>query len=150
MSNNFTFQVNRLTDKARAAMNFVVRETILDLSLAVVNRSPVGDPALWSRPATAGYVGGKFRGNWQYSENTAPTGTLPTIDSTYGTSNASYARISSKLASSVIGKVHYVVNNLPYSRKLEYGWSTQAPTGVVGVTIAEFNSRVRGIVARVH
>lgn len=151
MPNNFASQVRAMTLKARNNMNFVVREAILDLSLGVINRSPVGNPALWQgRQPSSGYVGGRFRGNWQYGENTVPTGTLPTIDGAYGTSNSSYIRISSKLGASVIGKVHYVMNNLPYARKLEYGFSSQAPAGVVGVTVAEFNSRVDGIAARVR
>ena len=38
-----------------------------------------------------------------------------------------------------MGDTVYIYNNLIYSVPLEYGWSTQAPNGVVRITLAFFN-----------
>lgn len=32
----------------------------------------------------------------------------------------------------------FLTNNLPYIERLERGWSKQAPTGMVALTVAEF------------
>ena len=40
------------------------------------------------------------------------------------------------------GHVFYLVNNLPYIRRLEQGWSQQAPAGMVAVTVSEFQQTV--------
>jgi hypothetical protein len=40
------------------------------------------------------------------------------------------------------GKVHFLTNNLPYALRLEYGWSKQAPHGMVGVTVKEYQQIV--------
>ena len=37
----------------------------------------------------------------------------------------------------------YISNNLPYSMRLEYGWSGQAPQGMVRVTAAEVRSLIQ-------
>ena len=36
------------------------------------------------------------------------------------------------------GGVEYITNNLPYAERLEYGYSQQAPAGMVRVTAARF------------
>ncbi|MNJ81742.1 hypothetical protein D3C77_807050 [compost metagenome] len=37
-----------------------------------------------------------------------------------------------------IGQTAFIVNNLPYAIPLEYGHSSQAPAGMVRVTLANF------------
>jgi hypothetical protein len=47
--------------------------------------------------------------------------------------------------------VHFLTNNLPYALRLEYGWSkNQAPAGMVGLAVAEFQSIVRDAAAEVN
>ena len=36
------------------------------------------------------------------------------------------------------GQMAYIINNLPYAIPLEFGHSTQAPGGMVRVTVARF------------
>ena len=45
-----------------------------------------------------------------------------------------------------LGDTAYLVNNLPYAVPLEYGHSSQAPAGMVRVTIAEFQQIVEAAV----
>lgn len=42
-----------------------------------------------------------------------------------------------------IGQKLFITNNLPYAKRIEDGYSKQAPAGMVKVTIAEFDSIVR-------
>jgi hypothetical protein len=36
----------------------------------------------------------------------------------------------------VIGQPIYITNGQPYAQRLEYGWSSQAPHGIIRVTLA--------------
>ena len=40
------------------------------------------------------------------------------------------------------GQVAFIVNNLPYAIPLEYGHSTQAPNGMVRITVERFQQIV--------
>jgi hypothetical protein len=131
----FALDLKKFADKTDARVNAVVRKVIMDVGTSVVLKSPVGDANYWKSPAPAGYVGGRFRGNWQYglgainpltSEAVDPTG-APTISAIVG-----------KVDETPAGQVHYITNSLPYADRLENGWSRQAPNGMVNLTVLEF------------
>jgi len=86
--------------------------------------------------APKGYVGGRFRGNWQYGNNRKPVGDLPDIDSSGA---SSMGRIETGVSTSPPFAVHYITNNLPYAMALERGHSSQAPQGIVGLVALEVN-----------
>jgi len=85
--------------------------------------------------AGQGYVGGRFRGNWQFSIDSPATGELDRIDPS---GSETIAALLSQVQALTIGQTAYIVNNLPYAIPLEYGHSTQAPAGMVRVTLANF------------
>ncbi len=85
--------------------------------------------------AGQGYVGGRFRGNWQFSIDTPATGELDRIDPS---GNEAIADLLAQVQALTIGQTAYIVNNLIYAVPLEYGHSTQAPHGMVRVTLANF------------
>lgn len=85
--------------------------------------------------AGQGYVGGRFRGNWQFSIDTPATGELDRIDPS---GNEAIADLLAQVQGLTIGQTAYIVNNLIYAVPLEYGHSTQAPHGMVRVTLANF------------
>ncbi len=128
---------NHLTD--------TVRKAIMEIGTRVVYRSPVGNPKLWQEgfreTATglgwvgAGYTGGRFRANWQYGFGVAPDGEIDDIDKSGAKTIAAIKEAA--LATDMIG-ITYLVNNLPYGEKLENGYSSQSPQGMVGVTELEF------------
>lgn len=89
--------------------------------------------------AGKGYVGGRFRGNWQFSIDTPADGVLDQIDVS---GNVSVAVLKAQVQSLTAGQTAYIVNNLPYGIALEYGHSTQAPSGMVRVTLANFQKTV--------
>ena len=56
--------------------------------------------------------------------------------------SATIAAHGSVISSAKAGDVIYLVNNLPYAKRIEEGWSRQAPIGVVGLTVLEFQKIV--------
>jgi len=99
-----------------------------DLFRRVVSKSPVGNPTLWQNPSAAppGYVGGRFRANWQITVGTPATGEVSGV----------------AIPNATLGAVPpfttiWITNNVPYADRLENGWSGQAPLGIVSVSIAE-------------
>lgn len=85
------------------------------------------------------YVGGRFRGNWQFSIDTPADGVLDQIDPS---GNVSVAVLMTQVQALTIGQTAYIVNNLPYAVPLEYGHSKQAPGGMVRITLARFQQIV--------
>lgn len=111
------------------------RGVVIGVGESVVDRSPVGDPDNWKSEslkawaASVGYVGGRFRANWQYGISTRPTGDLPDIDASGA---VSLERIINGVSGiSRVGNIHYITNNLPYAQALEDGWSDQAPPNYI-------------------
>jgi len=132
---SFTGDLNAFENLIATQLKRLERAVVIGAGEEVVMRSPVGDPSTWSpnTPVPEGYVGGRFRANWQYGRTTRPTGDLPDIDAS-GT--ASKLRIMGGASSMAIaGNVHYITNNLHYAQKLENGWSMQAPQGMVALTV---------------
>ncbi|MGU9821143.1 hypothetical protein [Pseudomonas sp. LF090] len=89
--------------------------------------------------AGKGYVGGRFRGNWQFSIDTPAEGVLDQIDVS---GNVSIAVLKAQVQTLTAGQTAYIVNNLPYGIALEYGHSTQAPSGMIRVTLSQFQKTV--------
>lgn len=140
---NFTLALKAFAAKAGKNADLVVRKVVLDVGTRIVERSPVGDGTLWKRPPPKGYIGGRFRANWQYGNYSGqgiPMNELPDIDPSGA---ASINRIESTLpAEGCAGMRHILINNLPYAQALEDGHSTQAPAGMVGLVAVEFQSIV--------
>jgi len=142
------FDFSRLRDIERLVgdrMDKVVRGTLLDLSRRIVLRTPVGNPSLWQGPPPPGYTGGQARGNWQASIGSPASGTTEATDKS-GT--ATIAGIAGNTQQAP-GNVWYLTNNLPYvSTALEYGSSTQAPTGMVRISLRELDQSIDDQISR--
>lgn len=90
--------------------------------------------------APDGYVGGRFRGNWQVTFGAKTEGETGRIDPNGGqTLTAGIAVIAAY--NRAIDSI-WITNNVPYSVPLEYGHSGQAPNGMVRVTMAEAPSYI--------
>ena len=124
----FALSVAHFAEKAGQRAEDVTRKIVIELFSRVVLKSPVDT--------------GRFRANWQFglqqvgvtSNDTDPSGA------------AALGRITSGVASTPLGTSMWLSNSLPYARRLEYGWSKQAPAGMVRVSIAEFQDIVRDAV----
>jgi hypothetical protein len=122
-------------DTAPQFIDRVVRTSVVEIGNRVVLRSPVGDAKYWQSPPPPGYVGGRFRGNWQHGFNAIPSGSLDVTDKT---GDATISGIKSGALSNPSAGITYIVNNLPYAQRIENGWSRQAPEGIVSLVELEF------------
>ena len=116
----------------------VVRGTVIGMFSRIVKRSPVDT--------------GRFRGNWQISIDAPARGQLSTVEKGKVEPNPSSNPSGSNTATEGAFKVqkspfprsaYFITNNLPYSEKLEFGSSEQAPNGLVRITVAEFERVIR-------
>lgn len=89
--------------------------------------------------AGKGYVGGRFRANWHISLDVVEN---VTFDETDANGAETIASLIAGLSDFKPGQMAYIINNLPYAIPLEYGHSTQAPNGMVRVTLARFQQIV--------
>jgi len=134
---DFALAFKNTTEKHSDKLSDYVGLTIIKLHEKVDSRSPVGDPTKWDSPPPPGYVGGRFRANWQLGVGSAPEGEVAGIDDD-GSKTRDTVTASLPGDGKNAGPVYYLVNNLPYAERLEDGHSTQAPLGMVGLAVAEF------------
>lgn len=121
----FALDVKKWVDKTEGNLDLVVRKIALDMFRQIVIMSPVDT--------------GRFKGNWQVAIGSVPTGTL-TLNDKSGT--ATISRITAATLGLKAGQVITLVNNLAYARRLEYGYSKQAPGGMVRLTVTRFGAVV--------
>lgn len=133
---SFTTDLQKFAKKTNAKIDAVVKETVGQVALSLILKSPVGDPSLWAtKYPPKGYRGGKFRANWQLGIGAINNVTTNAIDPDGG---ATFDRITNDIPSNAGGKVYFITNSLPYAIRLENGHSTQAPLGMVTLTAIEF------------
>ncbi|MEV4909069.1 hypothetical protein AB0N46_31025 [Streptomyces albidoflavus] len=89
--------------------------------------------------APSGYVGGRFRGNWMFNIGSPDSTTTEEVDPNGAKSTA---RIVAGAIEFKAGDTCYITNSLGYAIPLEFGHSTQAPSGMVRVTVARFQQIV--------
>jgi len=149
---SFEVELNGFVNRTIERQNLIVRKIVLNIDRSLVKKSPVGNPDLWVAlrngryvdylsvyNSPAGYTGGHFRANWQLGVGNAPDGIIEGIDATGAATIGLHTALIPQAAA---GKIYYLVNNVPYAERLENGWSTQAPNGMVGLTVMEFNAIV--------
>lgn len=135
------FQTN-----TNAKLNLFVKNLVSEVALSLIVKSPVGDPELWASKPPKGYEGGQFRANWNYSLAAINPATTNAIDPDGG---PTLDKIVGSIPEDAIGSVHFVTNSLPYAIRLENGHSTQAPFGMVTLTIIEFSQMIDRAIANV-
>lgn len=121
MSQNSAFKANfsALLKAAGDKTEQVVRRTAIELQSELVSRSPVDT--------------GRFRSNW----NCGIGAVLETT--TQSTANEAVAKTSNALKRWRAGQSIYLTNSLPYAKPLEYGHSSQAPMGMVRLTVTGYS-----------
>ena len=125
---SFSLDLQKFAKKAGNNAAAVVKKVGIDMFSQVVVRTPVDT--------------GRARGNWQVTFNSPASGTLNDLDPT---GRNTQAQISGKMTGWKQGDI-WMTNNLPYARRLEYGWSQQAPAGFVRITVREFQTYVNNAV----
>ncbi len=135
----FALDLNKAIEKAKDKADLAVRKITIELFSNVILKSPVGNPDTWKYPVE-GYVGGRFRANWNCSIGSPDRSTSEETDKS---GSAAIGRVRSEVTKYTLdGRSIYLANSLPYAERLENGWSNQAPQGMVRLSIIEINNAI--------
>ncbi|AZC19543.1 hypothetical protein C4K40_4162 [Pseudomonas sp. CMR5c] len=132
LSGSFSRTLEQFRDQALEDMNEVFRRVMIEIGSTVIRLSPVDT--------------GRFKGNWQFTVDAPATASLDNYDKE---GHDTVARLVADVQHLTFGQTAYLVNNLVYSIPLEYGHSSQAPTGMLRITINGFQQMVEQAVREV-
>ena len=121
---NDQFRANfaKVLKKAGDKWPLLIKKVAIDLGRKIVSGSPVDT--------------GRFKSNWVYGSGNVNT------TQTDATNVNSMVVITQEIEAWVPGTIIYITNSLPYARRLEYGWSKQAPQGMVRLAVQDFKTNV--------
>lgn len=129
---NFEMQLKEFSDQYLPKQQVLfVKKVTRKLLVKLINKSPVKT--------------GRFRGAWVVGLNTADRSEPETPGKSNGVNNVSYQRARDLISKLEQGDIAYISNNLDYALMLEYGWSKQAPAGMVAVSINEIEAWLQGV-----
>lgn len=128
----FYLALRDFADKAGKNAELVVKKVGIDMLSKIILRSPVDT--------------GRFRANWQVGLKEVGY-TVKTEDPS---GQATISAGASKIAGFKLGDSIWISNALPYGPRLENGYSTQAPAGMVKLTVAEYESLIRRALGEVQ
>lgn len=144
---SFSINLAKWAEQAEGKANLVVKSVLFDIAARVDEKSPVGKREIWAAnierasrglpPLPKNYKGGHFRANWQMGVDTRPTEEIAGIDY-----ESALGRNQGAIPPWTLGKTFFLTNNAPYAVALENGHSTQAPLGIVGITVLEWQAIV--------
>jgi len=117
--------LQRIAQRNKAKMVKVAQNSLMRIGGKMVLMSPVDT--------------GRFRANWLSAYGLPDTGNTETFDKS---GSAAIGKLKSSLAVLGTGQFFYFTNSLPYAERLEYGWSQQAPGGMVRLSVASWQSIV--------
>lgn len=113
----FDKQIEAFAKKSNISIDRAIRGTSIKLFSAIILASPVDT--------------GRFRANWQASNERPASGEVN-----------GFADPVNKVATYINGapfaNEFTLANNLPYAYRLEFGYSDQAPQGMVRINVARF------------
>jgi len=128
---SFSLELKNFTNKAEKNSEKIFRGTAISLFGRIIKRTPVDS--------------GRLKGNWQVDVNQPATGNVENIDATpvETMSGGSAIKIQAGIGKPSLSDTIYMVNNLSYAKTIERGrignkGSSQAPSGMVAVSLTEF------------
>lgn len=125
MSNDqFKRNFAKLMERAGKKSEMVVRASALAVGASLIQRTPVDT--------------GRAKANWVPGIGQVNTTTTGEINA-----DAALANINQALQNWKPGLTIWLCNSLPYIKRLEDGWSKQAPAGMVRLTVVEWKDSVR-------
>lgn len=122
---SFALDVSKFVEKAKKNPEKVMRQVSIKLFSAIIKASPVDT--------------GRFRMNWMASGSAPSSGTT---DATDKSGNIAIGNATSFVLKATDWREFTLTNNLPYAQRLEYGWSQQAPAGVVRTNVSRFQQLI--------
>lgn len=126
----FAVTVDEFVKRAKAAPDIVVRKVATELHRDIVLGTPVDT--------------GRARASWMIGLNRIEAPTQYTATDKSG--NTTILQGMARLNSYRPGDSVWIASRLPYIERLEYGWSNQAPTGVVRIAIARWNDHLQAAI----
>jgi hypothetical protein len=121
----FSAQIGAFVQKTKDNADTVVRKIAFEMFGRVIQKSPVDT--------------GRFKSSWMVSVNSIPSGDPGIIDKSGA---PSFAQVDAAVLEMKAGDTITMTSSLAYARQLEFGWSKQAPAGMVRLTIGEFQGVV--------
>lgn len=122
----FAADLRALCERAGDKAEMVVRGAALELGGQMVDRSPVDT--------------GRFKNAWVTSTGAADQSQPQGADKSGA---RSLAVLNEKIAGWKPGQTIWILNNLPYAKRLEYGWSKQAPGGMVRLAVQNYSQAIK-------
>nr|UVX90436.1 MAG: virion morphogenesis family protein [Bacteriophage sp.] len=122
---SFALDVSKFVEKAKKNPEKVMRQVSIKLFSAIIKASPVDT--------------GRFRMNWMASGGIPASGIT---DATDKSGNIAIGNATSFVLKAANWHEFTLTNNLPYAQRLEYGWSQQAPAGVVRTNVSRFQKLI--------
>ncbi len=116
----FALDLAKACEKAKGHTEIMVRKVMLDLFSRVIIKSPVDT--------------GRFRANWNVGYGSPDTATTESTESALG-------KVTKEIVSAELGGKIDLSTSLPYSVRLENGWSGQAPAGMVRLSLVEITNQ---------
>lgn len=119
-------QVAAFSKAANMTVEKVVRAFSYAITERIVMKSPVDT--------------GMFRSSWQVGIGAPPGGTAtgnPLAQAKGALASWKFTPNSAPI---------WIVNNLPYGMRLEFGWSKQAPAGMVRTTVLEAEQIMKKVI----
>lgn len=113
----------KIESKMARNLNQGIRATLFEVSIAIIKDTPADT--------------GRARGNWQASIGRGATKEIAVNNQRSGEAKA-IADVDQNV-SVAVGDLYYLTNNVPYIERLEFGWSKQAPSGMVRKNLQNFN-----------
>lgn len=117
--------LQRIAQRNKAKMVKVAQNSLMRIGGKIVLMSPVDT--------------GRFRANW-LSAYGAPNDSFN--DKLFDQGGGAINNLKAAINVLDTGQFFYFTNSLPYAERLEYGWSQQAPGGMVRVSVASWQSIV--------
>ncbi len=121
---SFVSDLDKFAKTFNANTEMVTKKVAIEIGNSLVQMSPVDT--------------GRFRANWQHGYGVPNLATTEQTDK----GDATSGRLEASILSGY-GDVTYITNSLPYAKRLEDGWSKQAPSGMVRITAARFQQFVK-------
>lgn len=122
---SFALDVSKFVEKAKKNPEKVMRQVSIKLFSAIIKATPVDT--------------GRARNNW-FASGSNPSQETTTYGAPQGT--ATIQRATAVINTATDWHEFTLTNNLPYIQRLEYGWSQQAPQGMVRTNISRFQQLI--------
>lgn len=126
LSGSFTEQLEQFAEETIDQADSIFRDVVMSMAGVIVRLSPVDT--------------GNFKGAWRLSIDGYDSTVPETPDKQGGDV---LARMLAEVGNLTFGQAAFLQNNLPYAVPLEFGHSTQAPTGIVRIAQAQFQQLVQ-------